>query len=96
MNEVISLKNLQEQIAKLQADNATLRHSAERKLTLKVTAPKLDTKSGQMKGSSGAVSLYGLGQFPVTLYASQWERLLDSADTIRAFIATNAALVARK
>lgn len=27
-------------------------------------------------GPSGAVSLYGLGQWPLTLYASQWEKLL--------------------
>jgi hypothetical protein len=34
----------------------------------------------------GAVSLYGLGRFPVTLYKEQWSRLLDMADEIRAFI----------
>jgi hypothetical protein len=34
----------------------------------------------------GAVSLYGLGRFPVTLYKEQWLRLLDMADEIRAFI----------
>ena len=27
----------------------------------------------------GAVSVYGLQQMPVTLYAEQWERLLDGA-----------------
>jgi hypothetical protein len=25
----------------------------------------------------GALSVYGLGRFPVTLYAEQWERLLS-------------------
>jgi len=34
----------------------------------------------------GAVSVYGLGRFPVTLYKEQWLRLLDMADEIRAFI----------
>jgi hypothetical protein len=37
----------------------------------------------------GGVSIYGLGRFPVTLYYEQWTRLLDSADSIRAFIEEN-------
>ena len=36
----------------------------------------------------GAISVYGLGRFPVTLYASQWKNLLDHCrivtDTINA------------
>ena len=64
--------------------------------TMKVTAPKLDPKTGEMKGTSGALSLYGLGQFPVTLYRGQWERLLAAAPAIHAFIEANAALLAVK
>jgi hypothetical protein len=37
----------------------------------------------------GAVSVYGLGRFPVTLYQEQWEKLLSMADEIKAFIAEN-------
>ena len=37
----------------------------------------------------GALSVYGLGRFPVTLYKEQWARLLDIADDIRAFIKEN-------
>jgi hypothetical protein len=37
----------------------------------------------------GAVSVYGLGRFPVTLYYEQWTRLLDSADGLRAFLEDN-------
>lgn len=45
---------------------------------------------GSMKVSEkGAVSVYGLGRFPVTLYKEQWKRLLDMADDIRAFIKEN-------
>ena len=44
----------------------------------------------------GAVSLYGMGRFPVTLYGSQWERLLDASETIRAFLVTNASLLSVK
>jgi hypothetical protein len=48
-------------------------------------------KRAQSRGSikvseKGAVSVYGLGRFPVTLYKEQWAKLLDMADDIRAFI----------
>ena|SRR5579859_2458247 len=62
-----------------------------RKLTLKVTAKKADGT-----GSDGAISVYGLGRFPVTLYAGSWERLLASADEIKAFIVANEAIISRK
>ena len=44
---------------------------------------------GQMSlrvSEKGALSVYGLGRFPVTLYREQWEKLLGMADEIRAFI----------
>ena len=45
----------------------------------------------------GAVSIYGLqSRFPVTLYAEQWERLLDFGDVIREFIKDNDAALNRK
>lgn len=46
----------------------------------------------------GGLSIYGLGRFPVTLYAGQWERLLAPAQVaaITAFIAANAATLSRK
>ena len=37
----------------------------------------------------GAVSVYGLQRFPVTLYRDQWATLLDRADDIKAFITAN-------
>ena len=37
----------------------------------------------------GAVSIYGMGRFPVTLYKEQWLRLLSMADEIKSFIAAN-------
>lgn len=69
----------------VQAYIASLQAAATkpRSLTLKVS-------------EKGAVSLYGMGRFPVTLYGSQWERLLNEADAIRAFLATNAALLSVK
>ena len=59
------------------------RVSAQRKLTCKVS-------------EKGAVSVYGLGRWPVTLYSGQMARLLDEADTIRAFMADNADRLATK
>jgi hypothetical protein len=54
-------------------------------------------KQGRARGGSlnlkvsqkGAVSLYGMGRFPVTLYKEQWLRMLDFADEIRKFIDAN-------
>ena len=40
-------------------------------------------------GEKGGVSVYGLGRFAVTLYYEQWVRLLDTADTLRAFLEEN-------
>ena len=37
----------------------------------------------------GALSVYGLGRFPVTLYREQWEKLLGMAAEIRQFIQAN-------
>jgi len=44
----------------------------------------------------GALSVYGLGRFPVTLYRSQWERLFNCRQQIAAFISDNAKLLATK
>jgi len=40
-------------------------------------------------GEKGGVSVYGLGRFPVTLYYEQWNRLLDAAEPLRAFLEEN-------
>jgi len=52
-----------------------------RQLEEENTQLKTQTKSGNgltMKVSQkGALSVYGMGRFPVTLYADQWKRLDD-------------------
>jgi len=70
-------------IAELEAANAKLRAGRQSKLTLKVS-------------KAGAVSVYGMGRWPVTLYSQQWTRLLDSCEDIRAFIEANADLLSVK
>ena len=53
--------------------------------------------SGSIKVSkAGAVSVYGLGRFPVTLYRSQWEALFARQQDIVAFIETHASELATK
>lgn len=46
---------------------------------------KLYCKVSQKK----AMSVYGLGRFPVTLYKEQWRRLLDFSDGIKSFLNEN-------
>lgn len=70
-------------IARLTAENARLKTAHAGKLSCKVT-------------EKGAVSVYGLGRFPTTLYRSQWERLLGAKEAIEAFIAANANLLSVK
>ncbi len=70
--------DLQAELERLRAENEALKARASKPLTLKVSA-------------KGAVSVYGLGRFPVTLYKEQWERLLDMAGDIRVFMDENAA-----
>ena len=63
---------------------------ANAELTARVQAGK---KSGTLTckvSTKGAVSIYGLGRFPVTLYQEQWNRLLEKAQDIKAFISVNA------
>jgi len=54
---------------------------------------KLGSKpSGKLEfkvGDKGGVSVYGLGRFPVTLYYEQWNKLLDAAEDLRAFLEAN-------
>lgn len=60
---------------------------------------QLAAKSGKVTlkvSGKGAVSAYGMGQFPVTLYKEQWLRLLAEADMIRGFIEANDKLMATK
>ena len=44
----------------------------------------------------GAVSIYGMGRFPVTLDKEQWLKLLAMSAEIRAFIAANEAQLKKK
>lgn len=58
------------------------------------SAPR--TKLSLKVSEKGALSLYGMGRWPVTLYKTQWLRLLDEADTIRAFIRDHDSVLSAK
>jgi hypothetical protein len=58
----------------------------------KLKAQKVKTGDLSFKVSEkGAVSVYGLGRFPVTLYQEQWVRLLGVAEDLKTFIKENSA-----
>lgn len=44
----------------------------------------------------GAVSVYGLGRFPVTLYADQWRMLISLVEIIEQFLLDHESQLARK
>ena len=62
----------------------------------KVIAPREKKVAKIQVSEKGALAVYGLGRFPVTLYRDQWEILLDSADLIRNAITANSAQLATK
>jgi hypothetical protein len=74
----MSDEELKAELEHLRNENAALKKGASSGIHLKVS-------------EKGAVSVYGMGRFPVTLYKEQWLKLLDMSDDIRAFIAANEA-----
>ncbi|MCL2877439.1 MAG: hypothetical protein FWF13_01510 [Acidobacteria bacterium] len=69
-------EDLKAELEKLRAENDALKKASSKGLSMKVS-------------EKGALSVYGLGRFPVTLYKEQWIRLLDLSDDIRIFIQDN-------
>ena len=80
-----SVEALQKRIAELEAENAKRRAANTGPVTCRVAA-------------KGGLSVYGLGRWPVTLYASQWERLLsvDTVSRIRAALTNHSTELKRK
>jgi hypothetical protein len=72
----MSEEDLRTEMERLRAENEALKAKLSRPTTIKVS-------------EKGAVSVYGLGRFPVTLYKEQWVKLLSMTDDIKKFIAEN-------
>lgn len=68
--------DMKAELERLRNENAALKKGASSAVRMKVS-------------EKGAVSVYGMGRFPVTLYKEQWLRLLGMADEIRSFITEN-------
>ncbi|MGZ5279905.1 MAG: hypothetical protein ACXWC9_08185 [Pseudobdellovibrionaceae bacterium] len=71
-------EDLKAELEKLRAENAALKSAKPERGTLSM---KVSEK--------GALSIYGMGRFPVTLYKEQWLKLLGIAEEIKQFIADN-------
>lgn len=75
----MSEAELKAELERLKAENEELKASkkkATRDISFKVS-------------QKGALSAYGLGRFPVTLYKEQWIRLLDKKEDLLDFIKEN-------
>jgi hypothetical protein len=79
----MSDEDLKAELERLRNENAALKQGAASSIRMKVS-------------EKGALSIYGMGRFPVTLYKEQWLRLLDMSADIRAFIAANEAQLKAK
>jgi hypothetical protein len=69
-------EDMKAELERLRSENDALKKTTSRGLSMKVS-------------EKGALSIYGMGRFPVTLYKEQWSKLLDVSDDIRAFIKAN-------
>jgi hypothetical protein len=81
--EAMSDEELKAELERLRNENEALKKGASAGVRMKVS-------------EKGAVSIYGMGRFPVTLYKEQWLTLLDMSEEIRAFIAANEAKLKAK
>lgn len=70
--------SLQQELERLRAENEALKKKRSSPVSMKVS-------------EKGAVSVYGLGRFPVTLYQEQWQKLLAMSEEIKHFIEENKA-----
>jgi hypothetical protein len=72
----VSDDDMQAELQRLRAENERLKKSGSSRLAMKVS-------------EKGALSVYGMGRFPVTLYKEQWLKLLAMGDEIKSFIEAN-------
>jgi hypothetical protein len=76
----MTTEDLKAELERLKAENEQLKKSktghSNRDLYCKIS-------------EKGALSVYGLGRFPVTLYKEQWKKLLDKNEMILHFIEEN-------
>ena len=76
-------EDVKAELERLREENAALKKGGSSNVRMKVS-------------EKGALSVYGMGRFPVTLYKEQWLKLLDMSDDIRSFIAANDSTLKEK
>ena len=83
---------MEQQAAMIEALKAELASKAKGKtISFKITSPKEDGT-----GSNGALSVYGVGRFPLTLYKTQWLKLIAAIPELQSFIKANDHLLTTK
>ena len=80
-------------MALLQSQLATLSREQLEAMVLAANKPRAHSMKVSEKG---AVSVYGFGKWPVTLYGGQWEELFTIVDDIKQFIVVNRDLLSVK
>ncbi len=71
-------EDMKAELERLRAENEALK---EKKSKPGVLSMKVSEK--------GALSVYGMGRFPVTLYKEQWLKLLGVSEELKQFIKDN-------
>src|SRR5581483_6338035 len=87
MNAVAELEALKLRLAALEQENQSLK-----------TAVNGKRKGGELTiktSEKGAVSVYGLQRWPVTLYQEQWGRLIEFAPQITNYIKAHPELATK-
>jgi hypothetical protein len=71
-------EDMKVELERLRAENEALK---SKKTTTGTLSMKVSEK--------GALSVYGMGRFPVTLYKEQWLKLLSISEELKKFISDN-------
>jgi hypothetical protein len=74
---------LMAELAALKAENLKLKAVSSNGLSLRVS-------------EKGALSVYGIGRFPVTLYKGQWAKVIANIEAIKTFLSANDSMLAEK
>ena len=84
-SDMTEMNDIAAQMAALKARAAELKARNKNKISMKVS-------------TKGGISIYGLQRMPVTLYAEQWERIIDicKSGDLGTFISSNEANLTRK
>ncbi len=81
----MTMAQMQARLDALEARNAELEEAVTKRSTITLQVSQ-----------KGALSVYGLGRFPVTLYKGQWKRLIEVIPDIESYMVKNDAKLQEK